>query len=242
MEDKYLKLKSLINSSKSIIVFTGAGISVPSGIPDFRSASGIFSEKTKTGYTPEEVVSHSFFMRYPDEFYKFYKEKMCYENAKPNAAHIYFADLEKKGKNVSVVTQNIDGLHQAGGSSRVYELHGSIHRNYCMECGAFYTLDQILKKDGVPYCDKCGGMIKPDVVLYEEGLDEMTIQYALSAIMTADLMIVIGTSLRVYPAAGFIRYFKGKALVLINKGRTGFDSECDLVFDEDVIEVIKKIS
>ena len=242
MEDKYLKLKSLINSSKSIVVFTGAGISVPSGIPDFRSASGIFSEKTKTGYTPEEVVSHSFFMRYPDEFYKFYKEKMCYENAKPNAAHIYFADLEKKGKNVSVVTQNIDGLHQAGGSSRVYELHGSIHRNYCMECGAFYTLDQILKKDGVPYCDKCGGMIKPDVVLYEEGLDEMTIQYALSAIMTADLMIVIGTSLRVYPAAGFIRYFKGKALVLINKGRTGFDSECDLVFDEDVIEVIKKIS
>ena len=242
MEDKYSKLKSLINSSNSIVVFTGAGISVPSGIPDFRSASGVFSERTKTGYRPEEVVSHSFFMAYPDEFFKFYKEKMCYENAKPNAAHIYFADLEKKGKNVSVVTQNIDGLHQAGGSSRVYELHGSIHRNYCMECGAFYTLDQILKKDGVPYCDKCGGMIKPDVVLYEEGLDEMTIQYALSAIMTADLMIVIGTSLRVYPAAGFIRYFKGKALVLINKGRTGFDSECDLVFDEDVIEVIKKIS
>lgn len=242
MEDKYAKFKSLIKSSRSIVVFTGAGISVPSGIPDFRSATGIFSEKTKRGYSPEEVVSHSFFMRYPEEFFEFYKTKMCYLEAKPNAAHIYFGDLEKQGKNVTVVTQNIDGLHQAGGSTRVYELHGSIHRNYCMDCNAFYNLEQIMKKKGVPYCDKCGGMIKPDVVLYEEGLDEMTIQYALSAIMTADLMIVIGTSLRVYPAAGFIRYFKGKAMVLINKGRTGIDEQCDLVFDEDVINVINKIS
>lgn len=242
MEDKYSKLKSLINSSRSIVVFTGAGISVPSGIPDFRSATGIFSTKTSRGYSPEEVVSHSFFMAYPDEFFEFYKTKMCYLDAKPNLAHKYFGDLEKKGKNVIVVTQNIDGLHQAGGSTRVYELHGSIHRNYCMDCNAFYNLEQIMKKKGIPYCDKCGGIIKPDVVLYEEGLDEMTIQYALSAIMTADLMIVIGTSLRVYPAAGFIRYFKGKAMVLINKGRTGIDEQCDLVFDEDVIEVIKKIS
>lgn len=242
MEDKYLKLKSLINLSNSIVVFTGAGISVPSGIPDFRSATGVFSEKTKTGYRPEEVVSHSFFMAYPDEFYKFYKEKMCYENAKPNAAHKYFADLEKKGKNVTVVTQNIDGLHQAAGSSRVYELHGSIHRNYCMECNAFYNLDQILRKDGVPHCDRCGGIIKPDVVLYEEGLDSLTVEYAISAIMTADLMVIIGTSLRVYPAASYIRYFKGKAMVLINKGNTGYNNMCDLVFDEDVIEVIKKIS
>ena len=242
MEDKYAKLKSLIKSSNSIVVFTGAGISVPSGIPDFRSATGVFSERTKTGYRPEEVVSHSFFMAYPDEFYRFYKDKMCYPEAKPNAAHKYFAELEKQGKNVTVVTQNIDGLHQAAGSSRVYELHGSIHRNYCMDCNAFYTLDQIMKKDGVPYCDKCGGMIKPDVVLYEEGLDSITVEYSIASIMTADLMIIIGTSLRVYPAASYVRYFRGKAIVLINKGNTGINDQCELVFDEDVINVINKIS
>lgn len=242
MKDKYAKLKSLIKSSNSIVVFTGAGISVPSGIPDFRSATGVFSESTKTGYRPEEVVSHSFFMAYPDEFYRFYKDKMCYPEAKPNAAHKYFADLEKQGKNVTVVTQNIDGLHQAAGSSRVYELHGSIHRNYCMDCNAFYTLDQIMKKDGIPYCDRCGGMIKPDVVLYEEGLDSLTVEYAISAIMTADLMVIIGTSLRVYPAASYVRYFRGKAIVLINKGNTGINDQCELVFDEDVINVINKIS
>ena len=242
MEDKYAKLKSLITSSNSIVVFTGAGISVPSGIPDFRSATGVFSERTKTGYRPEEVVSHSFFMAYPDEFYRFYKDKMCYPEAKPNAAHKYFAELEKQGKNVTVVTQNIDGLHQAAGSSRVYELHGSIHRNYCMDCNAFYTLDQIMKKDGIPYCDKCGGMIKPDVVLYEEGLDSITVEYSIASIMTADLMIIIGTSLRVYPAASYVRYFRGKAIVLINKGNTGINDQCELVFDEDVINVINKIS
>ena len=242
MDEKYAKLKSVIKNARSIVVFTGAGISVPSGIPDFRSASGLYSEKTKTGHSPEEIISHSFFMAYPDEFFEFYKEKMCYPEAKPNLAHLYFADLEKQGKNVTVVTQNIDNLHQAAGSKRVYELHGSVHRNYCMDCNAFYTLDQIMKKKGTPRCDKCGGIIKPDVVLYEEGLDNLTVEYALSAIMTADVMIVIGTSLRVYPAAGYVRYFKGSSLVLINKGRTAYDSECDLVFDEDVIEVIKKIS
>lgn len=242
MSDKYQLLKSIIKQSNSIVVFTGAGISVPSGIPDFRSASGIYNQAWKITYSPEQIISHSFFLSHPEEFYEFYKEKMCYPNAKPNLAHLYFAELEKKGKNVSVVTQNIDGLHQAAGSTRVYELHGSIHRNYCMDCNKFYTLDDILKKKGVPHCDKCGDIIKPDVVLYEEGLDEMTIQYALSAIMTAEVMIVIGTSLKVYPAAGFIRYFKGKYLILINKEKTDYDQNCDLVFNEDVIEVIKKIS
>ena len=242
MEDKYSKLKSIIKSASSIVVFTGAGISVPSGIPDFRSASGLYSEKTSRGYSPEEIISHSFFMSHTDEFYEFYKSKMCYPDAEPNIAHKYFADLEKKGKNVTVVTQNIDGLHQKAGSTRVYELHGSIHRNYCMDCNAFYSLDQIMKKKGTPRCDRCDGIIKPDVVLYEEGLDNITVEYSLASIMTADVMIVIGTSLRVYPAAGYIRYFKGNHLVLINKGRTGYDDQCELVFDEDVVNVIKNIS
>lgn len=242
MSDKYQLLKSIIKQSNSIVVFTGAGISVPSGIPDFRSASGIYSQKTKTGYSPEQIISHSFFLSHPEEFYEFYKAKMCYPEAKPNLAHLYFANLEKQGKNVTVVTQNIDGLHQAAGSTRVYELHGSIHRNYCMDCNKFYTLEDILRKDGVPHCDKCGDIIKPDVVLYEEGLDEITIEYTLSAIMTCEVMIVVGTSLKVYPAAGFLRYFKGKYLILINKEHTGIDNNCDLVFNEDVIEVIKKIS
>lgn len=239
--NKYQLLKTIIKNSKSIVVFTGAGISVPSGIPDFRSSTGIYSQKTKQGYSPEEVISHSFFMRNPEDFFEFYKDKMCFPLAKPNAAHEYFAKIEKQGKNVTVVTQNIDGLHQLAGSTRVYELHGSIHRNYCMSCNASYTLDQVLKKKGVPYCDKCGDIIKPDVVLYEEPLDDITINYALSAIMTADVMIVIGTSLRVYPAASFVRYFKGKYLILINKDKTDYDENCDLVFNEDVINVIKQI-
>ena len=240
--DKYQILKNIIKHSQNLVVFTGAGISVPSNIPDFRSANGIYNQTTKTGYAPEEIISHSFYVQHPDMFFEFYKEKMCYPNAKPNKAHLYFADLEKKGKNVTVVTQNIDGLHQAAGSPRVYELHGSIHRNYCEECNKFYNLEQILNKPGVPHCDKCGGIIKPDVVLYEEGLDELTINYTLAAIMNADVMIVIGTSLRVYPAASFVRYFRGKYLILINKEKTDYDNDCSLVFNEDVINVIEKIS
>ena len=238
---KYDILKSIIKGAKSIVVFTGAGISVPSGIPDFRSASGLYNQKTKQGYPPEEIISHHFFYQHTEEFYEFYKAKMCYPKAKPNIAHTYFGDLEKQGKNVTVVTQNIDGLHQAGGSTRVYELHGSIHRNYCEDCNKFYDLDYILKQDGVPHCEKCGGIIKPDVVLYEEGLDEMTIQYSLNAIMTCDVMIVIGTSLTVYPAASFVRYFRGKYLVLINKSETTYDSQADLVINEDIATVIEKI-
>ena len=239
--DKYEILKNMIAESHSIVVFTGAGISVPSGIPDFRSANGIYNQKTNLNYRPEEIISHSFYVEHPDLFYEFYKEKMCYPNAKPNSAHKFFADLEKKGKNVTVVTQNIDGLHQAGGSTRVYELHGSIHRNYCERCGRMFGLEYVMKADGIPYCDKCHGMVKPDVVLYEESLDEQTINLAITAIMTCDMMIIIGTSLTVYPAAGFIRYFRGKNLVVINKDKTASDNMCDLVINEDICKVVENI-
>ena len=241
MKNQYEEFKKMINEAHSIVVFTGAGISVPSGIPDFRSADGIYNQKTKIKASPEEIISHSFFMSHTEDFYDFYKEKMCYPKAEPNAAHKYFADLEKKGKNVIVVTQNIDGLHQKAGSKYVHELHGTIHQNFCMKCGRLFGLDYIMNSKGVPHCDKCGGIVKPNVVLYEEGLDEDTIQRSISAIMTCDLLIIIGTSLRVYPAAGFIRYFRGRYLVVINKDSTSYDSNCDLVFNEDVINVINNI-
>lgn len=239
--NKYDELKRIIDHSSSIVVFTGAGISTPSGIPDFRSADGIYSQKRKDKYTPEEIISHTFFVNNPELFYEFYKEKMCYPNAKPNAAHKYFADLEKKGKNVTIVTQNIDNLHQEAGSNRVYELHGSVYRNYCEKCGRLFGLKYVLSHKGVPLCDKCGGIIKPDVVLYEEPLDEQTINLAISAIMTCDTLIIVGTSLTVYPAAGFIRYFRGSNLVVINKDATSYDNMCDLVFNEDVIKVIENL-
>ena len=241
MKNQYEEFKKMINEAHSIVVFTGAGISVPSGIPDFRSADGIYNQKTKIKASPEEIISHSFFMSHTEDFYDFYKEKMCYPKAEPNAAHKYFADLEKKGKNVIVVTQNIDGLHQKAGSKYVYELHGTIHQNFCMKCGRLFGLDYVMNSKGVPHCDKCGGIVKPNVILYEEGLDEDTIQRSISAIMTCDLLIIIGTSLRVYPAAGFIRYFRGRYLVVINKDSTSYDSNCDLVFNEDVINVINNI-
>ena len=241
MKNQYEILKEIINQSHSIVVFTGAGISVPSGIPDFRSADGIYNQKTNFSASPEDIISHSFFMSHTEDFYSFYKDKMCYPKAEPNTAHKYFADLEKKGKNVIVVTQNIDGLHQRAGSKTVYELHGTIHQNYCMKCGRLFGLDYVMNSKGVPHCDKCGGIVKPDVVLYEEGLDEDTIQRSISAIMTCDTLIIIGTSLRVYPAAGFIRYFRGRHLVVINKDATSYDSNCDLVFNEDVINVINQI-
>lgn len=241
MKNQYETLKQIIKESHNIVVFTGAGISVPSGIPDFRSADGIYNQKTNIKASPEDIISHSFFMSNTEDFYSFYKEKMCYPKAEPNAAHKYFADLEKKGKNVIVVTQNIDGLHQKAGSSIVYELHGTIHQNFCQRCGRMFGLDYVMNAKGVPHCDKCGGIIKPNVVLYEEGLDEDTISRSINAIMTCDLLIIIGTSLRVYPAAGFIRYFRGKYLVVINKDATAYDSNCDLVFNEDVVNVIKNI-
>lgn len=239
--DKYQTLKNILENATSLVVFTGAGISVPSGIPDFRSDNGIYNQKTKMNIPPEEIISHSFYLNHTKEFFDFYKEKMCYPSAKPNAAHKYFANLEKKGVNVTIITQNIDGLHQEAGSSRVYELHGNVHRNYCEKCNRFFGLDYVLNHDGVPTCDKCGGIVKPDVVLYEESLDENIISLSISAIMTCDVLVVVGTSLTVYPAAGFIRYFKGRYLILINKDKTQYDNSADMVFNEDVAEIVKKL-
>ena len=239
--NQYEALQEIIDEANSIVVFTGAGISVPSGIPDFRSADGIYNQKTKLKAKPEEIISHSFFVAHPEDFYDFYKEKMVYPKATYNAGHRYFANLEKKGKRVIVVTQNIDGLHQKAGSSMVYELHGSVLRNYCEKCGRAFGLDYVMNHKGVPLCDKCGGIVKPDVVLYEEPLDEDTITRAISAIMTCDTLIVVGTSLTVYPAAGFIRYFRGRKLVVINKQETAYDNMCDLVINEDIEKVVKNL-
>ena len=211
-------LQEIIDESKHIVFFGGAGVSTESGIPDFRSEDGLYHEKYS--YPPERIISHSFFLTNPEVFYRFYKEKMLCLDAEPNAAHRKLAELEQAGKLKAVVTQNIDGLHQKAGSKIVYELHGSIHRNYCMRCHKFYPAEFIKEAEGIPYCS-CGGVIKPDVVLYEESLDGKTIEDAVTAIAHADTLIIGGTSLVVYPAAGFIDYFRGKHLVLINKAETG---------------------
>ena len=233
------RLKEVIKSSKRIVVFSGAGLSTNSGIPDFRSANGIYSEKTKINISPEEIISHSFFMTNPKYFYEFYFSKMVYLNAMPNSAHKYFAKLEEEGKVLAVVTQNIDNLHQMAGSKKVYELHGSIMRNYCMKCHKFYSLKDIYNEAfDIPYCS-CGGIIKPDVVLYEEGLDNTTIENAIDAISKADTLIVVGTSLTVYPAASFIRYFRGENLVLLNKSHTQYDSYANIAIHDDIKNVIE---
>ena len=232
------QLQHMIDKSSRIVFFGGAGVSTESGIPDFRSADGIYHQKYK--YSPEQVVSHTFFMRYPEAFYEFYKEKMMALDAKPNPAHMKLAELEKAGKLTAVVTQNIDGLHQAAGCRNVYELHGSIHRNYCMKCGKFYDAEYVKNYDGVPRCE-CGGMIKPDVVLYEESLDQNTIQEAVRAISQADMLIIGGTSLVVYPAAGFIDYFRGKYLAVINKSETARSVRADLTIAAPIGEVMSKI-
>ena len=239
--NKYELLKSMINEGHQIVIFTGAGISVASGIPDFRSENGIFCNDDKEGTKPEDILSHSFFVRRTKEFYEFYRKKMLYENAKPSLAHKYFANLEKQGKNVIVITQNIDGLHQEAGSSMVYELHGNVHRNYCQDCNRLFGMKYIQDSFEIPLCDKCGGIIKPDVVLYDEPLNEDIIMRTISAIMICEILIVVGTSLTVYPAAGFLRYFRGKYLIVINKSETSFDNMCDLVINEDIESVIKKI-
>ncbi|MBQ7128645.1 MAG: NAD-dependent protein deacylase [Clostridia bacterium] len=239
--DKIECLKQSIEKAKNICVFTGAGISCPSGIPDFRSADGLYNQDAGGKYSPEEIISHSFFVSHTNLFYDFYKSKMIYEDAKPNLAHRYFANLETKGKTLSVVTQNIDGLHQTAGSTKVFELHGSIHRNYCTKCGEFYSLKYILQND-LPICKKCRAVVKPDVVLYEEPLDENTIKGAINAIKNSDLMIVVGTSLTVYPAASFVRYFSGETLALINKSETSFDDMANITINDDIINVIKKLN
>lgn len=235
----YEILLKIIDESTSIVFFGGAGVSTESGIPDFRSVDGLYNQKYD--YSPEEILSHHFFMSNTEEFYRFYKEKMLCTGAEPNNAHLKCAELEKAGKLSAVVTQNIDGLHQKAGSKRVFELHGSVHRNYCTKCKKFFDVEYMKNSKGVPLCDKCGGVIKPDVVLYEEGLDDNTVNGALTAISNADTMIVAGTSLTVYPAAGMLRYFKGKNLVLINRDKTQIDSSADYVFRDKVGELLSKI-
>lgn len=234
------KLSEIIKNSNNIVFFGGAGVSTASGIPDFRSANGIFSQKYHRNLSPEELVSHSFFVRDTEMFYEFYKEHLVYPEALPNDCHKTLALLEKVGKLRAVITQNIDGLHQAAGSKVVYELHGSVHRNYCLNCHKFYDGEYVRQSDGIPRC-QCGGIIKPDVVLYEEGLDDDTVSGAIDAISCADTLIIGGTSLVVYPAAGLIRYFRGKNLVLINKSETPADKNADLVIHEDISAVMKAI-
>ena len=231
-------LKELIDTYQNIVFFGGAGVSTESGIPDFRSVDGLYNEIYD--YPPETIISHSFFVKKPKEFFRFYKNKMIYPNAVPNVTHKALAHLEQQGKVKAVVTQNIDGLHQMAGSKCVYELHGSVHRNYCMNCGKFFGLDAVLEAGVVPKCS-CGGTIKPDVVLYEEGLDGKTVSGAIAAIQNADLLVVGGTSLTVYPAAGMIDYFRGDKLILINKTATPFDSRADIVINKSLGSVFKEI-
>ena len=228
-------LQSAIDTSKKIVFFSGAGMSTASGIPDFRSETGLY----KNVYRAEEMLSHHFFIEDPKQFYEFYKEKMIYEEAKPNYGHDFIAKLQDS-KDVSVVTQNIDGLHQMAGSKKVYELHGSILRNYCTRCNSFYDLDYIINSKDVPYCN-CGNIVKPDVVLYEESLDDNTVINAIKAIGEADLLIVCGTSLNVYPAASFINYFKGKTLAIINRDSTTYDNKCDIVIHDDIVNTFKQL-
>lgn len=235
-EAETARLQEIIDDSENIVFFGGAGVSTESGIPDFRSADGIYHQQYR--YSPEQIVSHSFFMRNTEAFYEFYKEKMMFLEAKPNAAHLKLAQLEAEGKLKAVITQNIDGLHQAAGSKNVWELHGSIHRNYCRKCGKFYDASYVKNADGVPRCE-CGGLIKPDVVLYEEGLDSGVIEHSIRAICEADTLIIGGTSLVVYPAAGFIDYFRGKHLVVINKSATAKEVSAELTIAAPIGEVMK---
>lgn len=231
-----MTLQQIIDESNRIVFFGGAGVSTESGIPDFRSADGLYSQQYK--YPPEQIVSHTFFVKYPEEFFRFYKDRMIFPKAKPNAAHKKLAELEQAGKLHAVITQNIDGLHQAAGSVNVIELHGSIHRNYCMKCGKFYPLSVVTESEGVPKCD-CGGYIKPDVVLYEESLKGEDIERAVYEIENADCLIIGGTSLAVYPAAGLVRYFKGKYIVVINKSE--LDAGADLVINDSIGKVLDQI-
>ena len=217
---------------------SGAGISCGSGIPDFRSAGGLYSEKSRVGYTPEEIVSHDFLFGHTEAFYDFYKSKMVYPGAKPNTAHLYFARLEREKKLTAVITQNIDGLHYAAGSENVFELHGSVYRNYCVRCGKKFGLEYVMKHSGVPKCDKCGGLVRPDVVLYGEPLGEDVWNGAAQAVSKADCLVIVGTSLTVYPAANMSAYFNGENVVLINKDVTPYDGMASLVIHDDIEKVI----
>ncbi len=235
--NKLKKFAEIISEGDNIVFFGGAGVSTESGIPDFRSPNGIFTRGGEL--SPEEIVSHDYFLSHTEQFYKFYRERMVFPDAKPNAAHRYLAKLERLGKLRAVVTQNIDGLHQAAGSKAVYELHGSVHRNYCMRCGKFFALKDV-PDSAVPKCE-CGGVIKPDVVLYGEALDDVVVAHAVQAIYEADVLVIGGTSLAVYPAAGFINYFHGRYLVVVNKSATSADVKADLTFNDPIGEVFSAL-
>ena len=239
MTEEIRKLKEIIDGSDNIVFFGGAGVSTESGIPDFRSVDGLYNQQYK--YPPETILSHTFFEQNPEEFFRFYRAKLIPDKSvQPNAAHRRLAELEREGKLRAVITQNIAGLHQAAGSKTVYELHGSTLLNYCTRCGAFYDVDYIANSTGVPRCEKCGGIVKPDVVLYEEGLDEEVLSGAVNAIRHADTLIIGGTSLVVYPAAGLIRYFRGDHLVVINMQPTGADAEADLCIAKPIGQVLSE--
>lgn len=233
-------LQQMINESQNIVFFGGAGVSTESGIPDFRSVDGLYHQQFK--YPPETMLSHSFFLSHTEEFYDFYRKKMVCRTAKPNAAHLKLADLERAGKLRAIITQNIDNLHQLGGAEHVLELHGSVSRNHCMDCGRFYDLDFVMAQNGVPHCTVCSGIVKPDVVLYEEPLDMGVMNGAVDAIENADMLIIGGTSLVVYPAAGLIRYFKGDKLVVINKAATEYDNQAALSISQPIGQVLSQIS
>lgn len=239
MDEKWQQLKEWIQESQYIVFFGGAGVSTESKIPDFRSEDGLYRQKYK--YPPETIISHSFYMKNTEEFYRFYKDRMIYKEAVPNDAHRALAKLEQEGKVKAVITQNIDGLHQMAGSREVLELHGSVHRNYCTRCGQFYDLDYITNSEGVPRCT-CGGTVKPDVVLYEEGLDDTVLRRSIENISKADLLIVGGTSLAVYPSAGLIDYYRGKKLVLINRSATPRDSQADLIINDSIGQVLGAVA
>ncbi len=235
------KLKSIISDSDNIVFFGGAGVSTESNIPDFRSASGLYTTSKSSKYPPEYMLSHTCYKRDTEDFYEFYKTKMIYPDAKPNLAHIALAELEKRGKLKAVITQNIDGLHQMAGSKNVLELHGSVHRNYCTKCNKSFSLDFILESSAIPICDECGGIVKPDVVLYEESLDMNVLNRALDYIQKAVVLIVGGTSLTVYPAASLVEYYRGNKLILINKSETNYDRRALLTFNSSIGEVLSSI-
>ena len=238
MNENILKLKEWIANSDNVVFFGGAGVSTESGIPDFRSVDGLYNQKWK--YPPETILSHSFFERYPEEYYRFHREKLVIDGVQPNRAHLRLAELEREGKLRAVITQNIDGLHQAAGSKRVIELHGSVHRCYCAKCRKPYPESYVNFGEGIPRCT-CGGIVRPDVVLYEEGLNDQDITDAVNYIRAADVLIIGGTSLNVYPAAGLIRFFRGKHLVLVNRGRTPYDDEAELVIRQNIGQVFSQI-
>lgn len=238
--EKILKLAEFINSSKKTVFFGGAGVSTESGVKDYRSEDGLYNTVREYGVSPETILSHSFFVRYPEEYYRFHREKLVIDGVKPNAAHLKLAELEREGKLRAVITQNIDGLHQAAGSKNVLELHGSILRSYCSACGKPYPADKMNHGEGVPHCS-CGGVIRPDIVLYEEPLDESIMTRALHYISEAEVLIIGGTSLNVYPAAGLINYYRGNKLALINLGSTPYDNEADLVINEKIGRVFGRL-